>query len=187
MGIDEYGREPWKKQPGEPAGMHRILVAYLATSPRSLRVAVARVREEDGRVPAVEVPGSVHRWAQTWRAQERADAYDKAESEKTAAAFESKRRAARARRIERLSKVGAVFDGGLDALTVEDVRAMPMHKTVETLVRLHADEREELLDRPEDRASRLGGDVGTLPSIESRIPPPEPESPTTPNDERETP
>jgi predicted nucleic acid-binding Zn ribbon protein len=185
MGIDEYGREPWKRQPHEPAGMHRILMAYVATSPRSLRLAVARVREEDGRAPAAAVPGSVHRWAQTWRAQERADAFDKAQSEKDAAAFNSRRCAARARRIERLSKVGIVFDGAIDGLKVADVLSMPMHKTIETLVRLHDDERVELSDRPEDRAARIGEDPGTLPAIEDRIPPPEPESPTTPNDERE--
>jgi len=152
--------------------MHRILVAYLSTSPRSLRLAVARVREEDGRAPAAEVPGSVHRYAHVWRLQARADAFDKAQSEKDAAAFESRRRSARARRVERLSKLGAVFDGALDGLTVEDVRAMPMHKTVETLVRLHDDERTELLDTPADRAARPE-DVGTLPVIEDRIKPPD--------------
>lgn len=171
---DEPEREPWRLQPDEPRRMYRVFEFYLRTRPRSLREAVRLAGAEDAQRP-ISIPGAVSRAAHAWRWSERAAKYDEAQARLDAAAFEQKRREARARRLAALDRASSLLGKRLEMMDEKDVRKMPPHRVIEALIKTQSAEREELLDTREDRASGRREDEPPLPSIESRVKAPEDE------------
>ncbi len=154
----------------EPPRLHRIFIKYVATSPRSLRVALAAFLGLQGKAArAVRVSGGLYRASQYWSWRRRADEWDAHVAEQERAAFEKARIEARQRRVARLGRLGEKFDAGLATLDLD--RMLP-NEFVRELVRTHAAEQAELGDRPEDRKGEDRPDHG-LPRIEDVIRPPE--------------
>jgi hypothetical protein len=168
--------EAWERWPAgacgvdEPPRLYRIFRRYAQTSPRSLRVALARSMGLKGKAAlAVRVSGGLYRASLRWRWRERADDWEKHLAEEERVAFEATRRKARARRIAQLVALGDKF--GASIATLELDRMLP-NEFVRELVRTHAAEQAELKDRPEDRTGEEKPDAG-LPRIEDVIKPPE--------------
>lgn len=162
----------WERWPGEPAASYRLFVEYVGTS--SLRLAVARLAKKDGRKVPRRVSGRAWTYACRYRFRERRDAYLVRVAEREKAALETRRRAARARRVARLERLSVLFDAGLAKL---DLERMHPSEFLRELVRTHVDERLELRDSREDDAGRVNEHEPPLPAIEDRIRPPEPATP----------
>jgi hypothetical protein len=165
----------WERQRGEPGRWYALFVEYVGTN--SLRQAVARLAVKNGHKPPRRVSGAAWQAAIALRFRERRDAFVAYRAEREMGALETKRRAARARRVAQLDKLESVFTAHLEAMQPADLVGMPPHRLVESVLRLHADEREELRDRPADDSAHADENEGPLPSIESRIRPPEPATP----------
>ena len=162
---------PWEHQPGEPARAYSILVEFLET--KTLREAVARAQREMGDAASVRVPGHISRLAQKWQWRARRAAYLEHVAKREHALFEEMRLARRRRRIAQLDKLGGLFDAHLAKMQPEDLERTEPRHVVQEIARVHVLEREELLDRPEDRPrDRHGGDLGPLPSLDECIPKP---------------
>lgn len=165
-GDDDGDREPWERQPSEPALLWRLFQEFLSTNPRSLRVALGRVWRLDGREPPPRVPGHIQRGAVRWRFNERREAFLAHVAEQERAVFLEARRAARKRRREQLDRASNLLGARLEGMRERDLKTMQPHRLIESLIKVHVAEREELgEDRTEDRPS------GDLPSLESRIKP----------------
>jgi hypothetical protein len=159
---------PWERQPNEPAKGYSILVEFLET--KTLREAVARAQRETGDAASVRVPGHVSRMARRWQWHPRKEAYLEHVAKREHALFEEMRLARRKRRLAALDRAGTVISARLERM---DLRKTPSAKVLELLTRINADEREELLDRPEDRERRREGKpLGSLPSLEEAMPKP---------------
>ncbi len=161
----------WEIQPAENPRHFAIFQKFLKA--RSLRAAWCLATGEDERT--ARAPGHVQRVAATWQWQRRKDAFLKWQAEEEAAALAAARLASRARRLARIGRASALLGGRLETMDEKDVKKMPARHVIESLLKIHEHERLELRDRPEDDASRIGEDLGALPAIEDRIPPPEPD------------
>lgn len=166
---DHEGRVPWARQKNEPARAFAIFEAYLATSPRSVRKALAVVRHRDGRDLGLHVPGGVIRQSREWEWRRRAEAFDTHRAAEEKARFKAADAAARRRRLEQLNKLSESLGLRLDELAEK--------ATLESLLKLHEAERNEYAMPNEDEF-----DLGSLPALEDVIKPPE-----TPEPERSDP
>lgn len=158
----------WEIQPDESPRHFAIFTKFLRV--RSLRAAWCLVSGEDERT--ARAPGHLQRISIKWRWQERKDAYLKAAADEEAAALAVARLASRARRLARIDRATALLGGRLDTMSEKDVKRMPPHRLIETILHVHEAERLELRDRPEDRDARIGEDEPALPAIDEKIPPP---------------
>jgi hypothetical protein len=163
----------WERQRGEPARWYALFCEYVATD--SLRQAVARLAVKRGRTPPRRVSGAAWQAAIALRFRERRDAFLAYRAERERTALEKKRRAARARRVAALDKLGLLFSARLAGMEQKDIEQMEPHRLIEALLKTHTDERLELRDDREDDAARANENEPPLPAIEDRLkPPPEP-------------
>lgn len=161
----------WERWPGEPASSYRLFVEYVTSN--SLRAAVAALAKKDGRPVPRHVSGRAWTYACQYRFKERRDLHLVRVAERERELLEKKRRVARARRVATLEKLGGLFSARVAGMEQKDIEKMDPHRLVETLLKTHIDEREELRDRPEDDASRADEHAPPLPRIEDVIKPPE--------------
>jgi hypothetical protein len=155
----------WERQPGEPAASFTLFCEYVGTS--SLRLAVAQAAKKNGRKVPRRVSGRAWAYACRFRFRERRDAFLSHRAEQERELLETKRRAARVRRVAALEKLGLLFSARLEGMDLADVRP---ERVIQELVRTHEDEREEYAMPPEAE------DAAPLPSLEDvglLKPPPE--------------
>jgi hypothetical protein len=158
------GTRPWEQQAEESDRNFRTLSHYFTVpKPRSVRAAWAAQCQADGRPVTGRAPGATERAAAHWRWKERAEALDAYEAANARGEFERARRAARKARAARLRALAARLDHALPTLVFEEPR--DVLRAVEIL---HDEERLELADRPEDRATR-DETREPLPDLDERL------------------
>jgi hypothetical protein len=173
--LDVKAWEKWTRDTAgvdEPARLHRIFQQYCATRPRSLRVALSRfLGLEDGSAAALDirVSGALYRASQRWSWRRRADELDKHLARIEKAAFDAAKLAARRRRLAQLDRLSDAL-----GLRLEEIAE---RATLEGLLRLHTQEREEYAAVNEDEHDDVG-----LPALEDRIKPPDHDPKGEPND-----
>ncbi|GEM_PF-1608861 len=160
----------WERQRGEPGRWYALFVEYVGTN--SLRQAVARLAVKNGRKPPRRVSGAAWQAAIALRFKERRSAFLADRAKREMAALETKRRAARARRVATLDKLGLLFSARVAGMEEKDIKQMDPHRFIQELIRTHEDERLELRDGREDDAARAGENEPPLPAIEDVIKPP---------------
>jgi acyl-CoA reductase-like NAD-dependent aldehyde dehydrogenase len=170
--ADHPGKVPWSRLKNEPARAFAIFEAYLQTSPRSVRKALAVVRHRDGRDLGLHVPGGVIRQSHEWQWRRRAEAFDAHRAAEEKARFKAAEAAARRRRLAQLDRLSEGLGLRLEELAER--------ATLEALLKLHAAEREEYAAPNAEEFDDVG-----LPPIEDRIKPPDPE-PSNPESEDPT-
>lgn len=176
---EDFDVEPWERWTigtcgtDEPAALFAIFEAYLRTSPRSVRAALARVRGLEGDAAKnIRASGALQRSVRIWRWSERAASWDLHVAEQEKAAFEKARREARRRRVAMLDRATVLIAERLASM--KDLKRMPAHRVIDAMVKTMESSRLEMRDGREDDAAHANEHEPPLPAIEDVIRPPEP-------------